>query len=95
MLLRSRPDIVSFVDDGFFDETEIYNTAYNDFAFAISAERYQRGLKIDPKYVQFVVTLVVATDDSYTEKHLPMTQCTEKDYQRFYPSDKKSAERIS
>ena len=51
MLLRDRPDVVSFIDDNFFDDSEVYNTAREDFGFAISAERYMAGLRIDPRYV--------------------------------------------
>ena len=48
MLLRKRPDVVSFVDEQAFDSTMRYSLSENDFAIAFSVESWVDGPKNDP-----------------------------------------------
>ena len=73
MLTRSRPEVVKFVENDFFDTSELYNLADEDFMFAVSVEHYKDGIKMDPRYVKWVATLISSTPDSYEEIYMPMS----------------------
>lgn len=54
LLLRKNPDLYEFTEEAAFDETKTYSMRDNDFMFAISAFSWTKGVRTDPRYVQFV-----------------------------------------
>ena len=51
MLMRSRPEVVKFVNDDFFDSSDRFKLADEEFMFAVSVEHYYTGIRMDPRYV--------------------------------------------
>ena len=52
LLIRKSPDVISVVEASHFDSTETtYNIAENDFMTAISVDHYDKGARMDPRYV--------------------------------------------
>ena len=77
MLMRKSPDVVEVVDITAFDLSDKFDTAQDDFMMAVSAERHQKGARMDPRYVQWVVTLIKSTPDSFESIYVPMQPCTD------------------
>ena len=77
LLMRKSPDVVEVVDINAFDVSDRYNTATNDFMMAVSVERHQKGTLMDPRYVQWVATLITSSPDSFDEIYVPMKPCTD------------------
>ena len=77
MLMRKSPDVVEVVESKHFDLSDKFNTASNDFMMAVSAERHQKGARMDPRYVQWVVTLIKSTPDVFESIYIPMQPCTD------------------
>ena len=73
MLARSQPAVVKSVENNFFDTSERYNLADEDFMFAVSLEHYKEGIKMNPRYVKWVASLITSTPDSYEEIYMPMS----------------------
>ena len=79
LMLRKKPNVIELMEPSAFDLTHRYNTesAENDFMMAVSVERHQKGARMDPRYVQFVATLITSTADSFEEIYVPMKPCTD------------------
>ena len=56
---------------------------------AVAMEDYQTGeIKKDPKYVKWIAEYVVIDNGVKTQSEVPMHECSEKDYAKFYePND--------
>ena len=54
---------------------------------AVAAESYLTGAKSDPRYIKWVASYIVSTEESYEAIHYPMHRCTEEDQAKFYPAD--------
>ena len=58
ILLRKRPDVFTNIDDEAYSEEDRFNLKQNGFMVALSLENFSEGAKMDPRYVQFLSTLV-------------------------------------
>ena len=56
MLLKKRPDVVQFTEEGAFDESTKYSLTDSDFIVAVSVEHWVKGATVDPRYIQFAMT---------------------------------------
>ena len=69
---------MEFVDSSYYGIDEPYHIGTdNEFMMAVSVERHKKGARMDPRYVQWVATLITSTPDSFTEIYVPMKPCTE------------------
>ena len=68
MLLRKRPDVIKFVETDAFDDTVRYQTKNNDFMIAVSAENWYLGPRVDPRYIQFIISYNYSTLESSQEQ---------------------------
>ena len=58
---------------------------------AFTMENYFSGQTLDdPRYVKWVATYEVVQDGKIDSKELPVYQCSDEDYAKFYPFDERS-----
>ena len=65
MLERKNPDLTTFVVEDAFDTTEQYSMDQNSFMVAVAAEHYLDGPKSDPRYVKWIASYQIGTDESF------------------------------
>ena len=61
--LKKNPDVVQFTDETAFVTGERYSITDNEFIGALSVENWRGGPLVDPRYVQFLMTNDVGTED--------------------------------
>ena len=88
MLERSGPNIIEFEEDDFFDNKDVYNMQRENQFFAVTAEQFSRGMRMDPRYVQWVAKITHMTPNGRQDYFYPMKPCTKDLYNRFYPMEK-------
>ena len=66
-----------------------------NFMIAVAVTHYLDGPKSDPRFVKWVSSYRISTDDSSEKVHYPMHRCTDEDFSRFYPPDNISAAKIN
>ena len=65
MLERRSPSITEYVIEEAFDLTEQYTMDQNSFMVAVAAEHYLEGPKSDPRYVKWIASYQIGTDESF------------------------------
>ena len=66
----------------------------DNFMIAVVAESFMTGIKSDPRFVKWVASYQISTDDSYEAIHYPMYPCTDEQYAKFYPPEERAASRV-
>ena len=67
-------------------ENEVYNLNEADFRIAFAMEGFaERDLKIDSRYVKYIVRMYGKKNNVPYEHILPYHECTDEDYDQFYP----------
>ena len=84
MLMRKQPEVNEFVEPEFFSPSDSYKLHEEDFMMAISMENYLKGERMDPRYIQFVATLISKNEESFLERYVPMKPCTDEQFDKFY-----------
>ena len=84
LLTKANPNVSSYVVPDAFDFTDELNLNENNFriAFAVEGAR-SKDLKIDPKYVKWIVRTYGKKDGKEFEKILPYHRCTNEDIAEF------------
>ena len=94
MLLRKRPEVISFVDEEGVPPDLKYKIRDVPFKMAFSVKNWFSGQKNDPRYVQWVLTHIINDPDAvpvFKETNYPTHVCTEEDFKDFYEIDTNSA----
>ena len=61
---------------------------------AATVEHWSKGVRTDPRYLQFVLSYIQKTADSYTETFYPMYRCTDEDYDHFHTTETRSLKKV-
>ena len=61
---------------------------------AAAAESFTEGSKSDPRFVKWVASYQISTENSYGQVHYPMHRCTDEEFTQFYPPDQSGAEKV-
>ena len=56
---KKNPAITTFTDPNAFGQEEKFNTGIDGFQLAVAVEHYSEGVRVDPRYLQFVARLFV------------------------------------
>lgn len=92
---RGNPSINTYVRKDSFLNDEKYLTKDENFMMAFSLEKYwaQKGL-YDPRFIKWYAQYVIEIDGVYSARELPVYPCTEADYAKFYPVDRRGESRL-
>ena len=90
LFLRKNPAITTFTDPNAFGPEERFSTGIDGFQIAIAADHFSEGVRKDPRYLQFIARLYLDTRGTVTSKYFRMYPCTEEDFEKFYPVEKRS-----
>ena len=85
MFGRKSPTITEFVNEEAFDITEQYALNQESFMIAVAVESFLDGPKSDPRFVKWVSSFWINTEESSEVVHYPMHRCTDEEYSQFYP----------
>ena len=90
---RSNPNISSFLQQNYFDGTNVVNFKERGLRFAFGIEGIiNRALKDDHRYVKWLVrALYKVGENERAERLLPYHRCTEADFDQFHPPSVDSA----
>ena len=91
LMSKHNPSVNSFVEEGAFDLDEKFSTAdKEDFMMAFQAVTWLDGVRNDPYYVKWMATYWIFENGEYSTRAIPMRDCTESDFEKFYPPTKES-----
>ena len=52
----------------------------DNFMIAAAAESFTEGSKSDPRFVKWVASYQISTENSYGQVHYPMHRCTDEEF---------------
>ena len=88
---RKNPTINTYERSDAFSTQERLSLNEFNFMMAFTMENYFSGQTLDdPRYVKWVATYEVVQDGKIDSKELPVYQCSDEDYAKFYPFDERS-----
>ena len=90
---RFNPHISTFVEQSYFDGTNVINFKETGLRFAFGIEgNIDRALKDDKRYVKWLVrALYKVSENERAERIIPYHRCTEADLDKFQPPSIDSA----
>ena len=91
LFLRKNPAITTFTDPNAFGPEQTFSTGVDGFQIAIAADHFTQGVRKDPRYLQFIARLYFDNEGSISSKYFKMHPCTEEDFEKFYPIERRSA----
>ena len=81
---RANPNVASFDIEDAFDNSDILNLNEQNFRIAFAVEGFRtKDLKVDPKYVKWIIRTYGKKDGKEYENILPYHNCTDEDYAEF------------
>ena len=85
---RYNPDISFVTVEYAFTPKDRFNMKSRNFKFAFTVEDYLNpGMKNDPNYVKYLVSLASYQSGNFHDKKIPFHKCTDDDYDSFYEID--------
>ena len=96
LLERASPQINTYTMEEYDSESIELDTSVHEFAMAFGLEDAATGLlKGDTQYLKWFATVVeVDSGRGSITRGIPLHECTEEDFKRFAPPDKRFATRI-
>ena len=86
LLSKTNPNISSYVEQNYFDSSEVIDMKDKKIRFAFGMEGFlDKELKNDPRYVKNLVRMWGKKEGVAYEKLIPFHRCTEKDFEEFAP----------
>jgi len=79
------------LENAFDNQDKLHLAEHDDFMMAFGLHGFYSGLKADPRYIKWVARHFISEEGRITERLIPMHPCTEEDFAKFYPPDKRSA----
>jgi len=93
---KHNPSINTNVQKDHFKPDDIFDAKERRFMLAVTlADYYTNEVKDDPRYVKWFANYAEHDKGKKKERELPMHRCTDADYEKFYPVDEVSAERVN
>ena len=65
-----------------------------DFMMAFQAATWLDGVRDDPYYVKWMATYWIFENGEYSTRSIPMRDCTDSDFEKFYPPSKESKSQV-
>ena len=86
LLSRANPNVSSYIEQNFFDSSDVINFKEKGIRFAFGIEGFlDKELKQDERYVKKIMRLVGKKDGLPYERIMPYHKCTEADFEEFAP----------
>ena len=81
LYMRDNPQVISFIEQNYYDNYEVFNANEHNFRLAWSVEDYLTGKRIDdPRYVKYLVRLFSYENGTDYERVLNYHNCTDDDF---------------
>ena len=95
LMSKHNPSVNYFVERDAFDDSEIWHGDENeDFQLALMVVDFVTGeVKNDPSFVKWYGEIIDSVDGKKTFSEIPMRECNEEDFSKFYEPDQRSAGR--
>ena len=95
LISRQNPTVNTYMDREVFSPEDLFNVVDEEFMVAFSLENYNtQDSRMDTNYIKFFVQFSNMTDGKRETTEVPLHDCTDEDYARFYPVESRSAEQL-
>ena len=89
--MRKDPNITTFVDGNAFGPDDKFDTSQDGFQIAVAVDSSSGDLSDAARYFKFVARLYTQTGATYESTYYPLHPCSEEDFAKFHPTEKRSA----
>lgn len=88
---RQNPSVSQVLQQSYYSDSDEFNMQENRLKIAFTLENYiEQKKRLDPRYVKPFVRIVSSFDGEDIYKELHWHECTQADFDGFYPVAKKS-----
>ena len=95
LLIRKNPAITEFTDTSAIKNEDTFEISENEgFQVAVGLKNYKKGMRNDPRYVQWVARSYKQTGPNEDQIFYPMHVCSPSDLDKFYPVQQRSTNEL-